>query len=445
MSKRVKAGNAIINKDLELVPVGELKLHPRNPRRGDVGLIQESILANGFYGVVVAQKSTGYVLAGNHRLKAAIEAGMEKVPVIWVDVDDERALRILLADNRTSDIAGYDDRQLAELLKELSALPDQFLGTGYDSDALDALLRELGESDEPVTPDPGAQVDKAEELLSKWKVERGQLWLIGDHRLLCGDSTNAGDVKRLMDGQRAILFATDPPYLVDYDGTNHPSAWDDPPKVKARKNKDWAGSYGKSWDDASQGEELYEAFIRVAIEQAIQKNAAWYCWHASRNQAMVERVWQRFGAFLHQQIIWVKNRPVLNYMWYMCAHEPCLFGWVRGHKPPLTHGKDAEFPRSEWTFPVPDGEDRPEHPTTKPPELFAIPMLEHTKRGDICYEPFCGSGSQMVAAEQLGRQCYALEIEPKYVAVTLERMAGMGLKPRLDGAVKPARREKAKM
>jgi DNA modification methylase len=430
---------SIINKDLELVPVGELKLHPRNPRRGDVGLIQESILANGFYGAVVAQKSTGYVLAGNHRLKAAIEAGMEKVPVIWVDVDDERAVRILLADNRTSDIAGYDDRQLAELLKELNALPDRLLGTGYDSDALDALLRELGEPDEPVTPDPGAQIDKAEELLAKWDVKRGQMWLVGDHRLLCGDSTNAEDVKRLMDGQKAALFATDPPYLVSYDGMNHPSSWEDQQKVKRGlrrdKNKDWRDSYGKTWDDADQGEKLYDGFVKAAVEIAIGDTAPWYCWHAQRNQAMLERVWERYGAFWHQTIVWVKTCPVLGYSYYMNKSESCAFGWVRGHEPPRVAD---DFPPNVWEFPNRgEGHDDIEHPTVKPVGVFQIPMLQHTKRGEMCYEPFAGSGTQLVAAEQLGRVCYGIEIEPKYVAVALERMAGMGLKTELEGAPKP--------
>jgi DNA modification methylase len=431
---------------IELVPLDRLKLHPRNPRLADVEAIRESVRENGWYGCIVAQRSSGFILAGNGRYRAAVAEGLAEVPVYWVDCDDERAVRILLADNRTSDIAGYDDRQLAELLKELNALPGQLLGTGYDGEALDALLRELGEPEEPVVPDPGAQIDRAEELLAKWKVERGQLWLIGDHRLLCGDSTNADDVKRLMDGQRAALFATDPPYLVSYDGMNHPSSWEDQQKVrrgqKKDKNKDWRDSYGKTWDDAGQGEELYDGFIKAAVEIAIEENAPWYCWHAQRNQAMLERVWNRFGAFWHQTIVWVKTCPVLGYSYYMNKSESCAFGWVRGHEPPRVAG---DFPPNVWEFPNRgEGHDDIEHPTVKPVGVFQIPMLQHTKRGELCYEPFCGSGTQLVAAEQLGRVCYALEIEPKYVAVALERMAGMGLTPRLDEGVKPARRKKAK-
>jgi DNA modification methylase len=115
----------------------------------------------------------------------------------------------------------------------------------------------------------------------------GDLWVFGDHRLLFGDSTNHADVRRLMNGERAILIATDPPYLVDYDGSNHPT-----------RNKDWSQSYGVTWDDSSQGAELYDGFIAAAVAEAITEDAAWQCWHASRRQAMLEACWEKAGAFV---------------------------------------------------------------------------------------------------------------------------------------------------
>lgn len=140
------ASEKVVAQDYELVPVAKLTPHPRNPRHGDVGAIFQSIDANGFYGAVIAQKSTGHVLAGNHRLKAAEEAGITAVPVLWLDVDDERALRILLADNRTNDLAGYDTEALAEILSEVQARDGSLDGTGYDGEALDVLLKELGDA-----------------------------------------------------------------------------------------------------------------------------------------------------------------------------------------------------------------------------------------------------------------------------------------------------------
>ena len=133
----------IVNSNAESVPVSELNPHPKNPRQGDIGAIADSIATNGWYGTVVAQKGTNFILAGNHRWQAAQQLGMTEVPVTWVDVDDETALRILIADNRTSDLAGHDEQALASLLQELASQDNALSGTGWDADDLDNLLKEL--------------------------------------------------------------------------------------------------------------------------------------------------------------------------------------------------------------------------------------------------------------------------------------------------------------
>ena len=143
-----------INQATELAAIDALRPHPRNPRQGDIGAIRQSIDANGFYGAVIAQKSTGFILAGNHRWKAAQQAGATEVPVTWVDVDDDHALRILLADNRTNDLATYDDGALADLLKQLHDATGTLAGTGYDGDDLDQLLAGLNPDFQPTDDEP---------------------------------------------------------------------------------------------------------------------------------------------------------------------------------------------------------------------------------------------------------------------------------------------------
>jgi DNA modification methylase len=355
----------------------------------------------------------GVLIAGHGRLLAARQLGLAEVPVIRLShLTDAQARAFRLADNQLTLNGTWDDALLSAEIARLREDGFNLDLLGFAQEDLDRLLSEIegGDDDaevgDDVVPEPPAE-----------PVTRpGDLWQLGSHRLLCGDSTDAADVRRLMNGERAILFATDPPYLVDYDGTNHPGAKGKP--VAASKNKDWSETYGITWDDSEQGPELYEKFIRAAIDHAIEPDTAWYCWHASRRQAMVEAVWNSFGAFVHQQIIWSKDRPVLTRCHYLWQHEPCLFGWIKGKKPPRV---SEEYLGTVWQMPSLDGEERPEHPTPKPIDCFAIPMKQHVAPGGLCYEPFSGSGSQIIAGETTGRRVYAMEISPAYVDVAVLR------------------------
>ena len=372
--------------------------------------------------VPVLVADDGEVIAGHGRILAAAELGLTEAPVIVLGHLTEaqrRAYRI--ADNKLTELGGWDEALLSAELKELLAEEFDLSLTGFEDGELDRLLREAeaeggggagfgGGTPTIIVPEPPRN-----------PVSRtGDLWILGDHRLLCGDSTKAEDVCRLMKGERAALFATDPPYLVDYDGSNHPT-----------RNKDWSASYGTTWDDSSQGAELYDGFIAAAVAEAIEPNAAWYCWHASRRQAMLEACWDKAGAFVHQQIIWVKDRGVLTRSHYLWKHEPCLMGWVRPNRPPKV--ADETLP-STWELPSFRRDDRPDHPTPKPLDCFGIPMRQHVARGGLCYEPFSGSGSQIMAGETNGRRVYAMEISPAYVDVAVERwQAETGRTAMLDG------------
>ena len=399
-----------------LVPIGEVQPNPRNPHQhpeGQLELLAKNIRYFGWRHSILVSKRSGCIVAGHGRLMAAQKLGVALVPVDFQDfASDDEELAVLLADNRLAELAETDKDSLKELLKELDGAIDMDL-TGFDGDSLDDLLERLdtteGESDSTLPP-PANPISKP-----------GDLFELGTHRLLCGDSTNVDDVRRVMNGERAILFATDPPYLVGYDGTNHPGK-----KPRPSHNTDWSETYGATWDEADdeRNNELYERFIKVAVEVAIDPHAAWYCWHASRRQAMVEAAWEKNGAFVHQQIIWAKpNRPILTRSWYLWAHEPCFMGWIKGNKPPR---ETPDYERSVWEIEGLNNAERPDHPTPKPLECFAIPMRQHTNQGGLCFEPFSGSGSQLIAGEQLGRRVYGLEISPAYCDVIVKRWLALG-------------------
>ena len=408
-----------------LWPVEKLIPYANNPRthsEAQVAQIAKSIEEFGFTNPILVDTKAG-ILAGHGRLRAAQKLRLTKVPVLVLDHLTETQKRAyILADNKLAENAGWNEELLAAELEALKLDEYDLALTGFSEKELEELL---GTGAPMVAPEP--QIERADELQQKWKTERGQLWLIGEHRLLCGDSTVEADVTRLMNGKKAVLFATDPPYLVDYDGTNHPHKWTATHGRQHPGDKNWSDKYSDV-DSPELGEKLYDAFVGLAVRGAITENAAWYCWHASRKQALLEAVWEKHGAFVHQQIIWVKDRPILTRSWYMWQHEPCFFGWRKGKKPKRVA---EDYPPSVWQFPTQAPGETTDHPTQKPVELFVIRMRQDTDKGDICYEPFSGSGTQLVAAQILGRMCYAMELSPPFVAVALERMAEMGLEPRL--------------
>ena len=399
-------------------PLDSLVPYARNARthsEAQVAEIAGSIREFGFVNPVLIAED-GTLIAGHGRVLAARLLGMDTVPTITLTgLSDNQRRALVLADNRIALNAGWDESLLALELSDLKDAGVDLGIMGFEDGELDRLLAGTEDADQGSTA-PVVIPEPPRNPVSR----TGDLWLLGDHRLLCGDATCHDDVRRLMNGERAVLFATDPPYLVDYDGSNHPT-----------RNKDWSQSYGVTWDDSSQGAELYDGFIGAAVAEAITEDAAWYCWHASRRQAMLEACWEKAGAFVHQQIIWVKDRGVLTRSHYLWKHEPCLMGWRRPNRPPKV--ADETLP-STWEMPSFARDDRPDHPTPKPLDAFGIPMRQHVARGGLCYEPFSGSGSQIMAGEANGRRVFAMEISPAYVDVAVERwQAETGKDAILDG------------
>lgn len=402
-----------------------LDLQPSDP---EYAKLQRSIDEFGCVEPLVWNKRTGHLVGGHQRFKILIARGDTQLDVSVVDLPLGREKALNIALNKIS--GDWDQDKLGRLLEEITRTPDLDVTlTGFDLPETQSIIAQMlagPAADIPESFDVAAQLEAAKRGPAVTKP--GDLILLGrdprlQHRLLCGDSTDPEQLKRLMGKERAALFATDPPYLVNYTGTNHPG-------TRASANKDWSGTYctqESSWDDPKRNAELYTRFTATAVAHAIRPDAPWYCWHASRNQGLVEDAFTQAGALVHQQIIWAKSRGVLTRSWYLWQHEPCLMGWLKGKKPrKLGAGKDrsAKPPMlpSVWRVDgLNAGPERPDHPTPKPLELFEIPMLQHTRAGEVCYEPFAGSGTQIIAAQRLGRRCFALELSPVYCDVIVRR------------------------
>lgn len=390
---------AVIQRYEPKVRLDRLATHPENPRQGDVAAIAASIETNGFYGAVVAQKSSGHVLAGNHRLLAARERGDKTLPVIWIDVDDDRARRILLADNRTSDIGVYDDQTLLDLLVELSETDAHLEGTGYTTDDLEAMLGDLAGDD------PDEQLGDTDDIPEPPapKTVRGDVWLCGPHRVMCGNSTIPTDVEQLLDGARPDMVWTDPPYGVSYVGKT---------KDRMTISNDGADEFEAVLDGA------FDSILTAARPGApVYVAAPAGPAGVSFAQKLLDR-----GLF-RQRLVWVKNTLVLGHSDYHYRHEDIYLGYtpapkgsgVLGRRGGSWCGDNSQTSVLEHDKPARSDE----HPTTKPVDLIVACLRNH--RGDTVLDLFGGSGSTLVAAHTLRRQAFLMELDPRFVDVICRR------------------------
>jgi DNA modification methylase len=389
-------------------------------------LVRESLQRYGA-GRSILLDVNGAIIAGNKTVEAAKAVGMEDVQIVKSDgskliavqrtdlnIDDKAARELAIAYNRASELGLEWD---TEVLKEFEH-EDIDLSPFWDERELVTFFaRTAGEAPEP-------KLDQAEALRQKWDTKRGQIWEIGKHRLMCGDSTCEADVKRLMDGKKAGLMNTDPPYGVSYANDERPNPGVAKPRVANDSMRD------------AELQSFLESVFRLARTEALSPVAAWYLWHAHLTQGFFAAAAAAAAAhvILHRQIIWVKPVLLLGRGQYHWKHEPCFMGWVEGHQPPdYGRGNGERDQTTIWEVGSVSNADRAafNHATPKPVGLFTIPQIKHLQADEICYEPFAGSGPQFVAAQQTQRICYGLEIEPKYVAVALERLSDMGLKPEL--------------
>lgn len=371
------------------VGVSTLVPYEKNARQGDVATLMESLEVNGQYRPIVVRRGTNEILAGNHTWKAAVELGWATVKVAFVDVDDEGARRIVLVDNRSNDLATYDDKALTALLSELQG----FAGTGYDQTDLDTLLASLtGADDEPALTD----VDDVPDVPETAQSVLGDVWSLGRHRLLVGDAT--GDLEPLMQGDTADLVLTDPPYNVAYVGK-------------------------RTERDAIENDKLldtdFETLLTGAFGQAASVSVPGvpiYIFHSESQRIAFETSATNVGWSIRQTLIWAKDSFVIGRQDYHAKHEPILYGWLSGaaHRW-LSDRKQASV--IEFARPYKSAL----HPTMKPVGLLAYLIGNSSKRGDIVLDLFGGSGSTLIACHAEGRTARLVELDPRYADVILRR------------------------
>jgi DNA modification methylase len=394
---------------IEQWPLARLKPYAKNARThsdDQIAKIAASLVEYGWTAPVMVSDD-GEIVAGHGRLLAAQHLGLSEVPIIRLShLTPEQVRAYRIADNRLSELAGWDDELLAAELHALNAAGFDLDLTGFEGEDLDRLLAPLDEGDglagEDTIPEPPAN-----------PVSRpGDLWLLGGHRLLCGDATNADDVSRLLDGARPNLMVCDPPY-----GTQYDPAW---------RNEAGVSNTGRTGtvrnDDRADWREAWALFPGDVA----------YVWHAGIHARTVAESLEACGFAIRAQLVWVKNRFVLSRGHYHWQHEPCFYAVRDGGESRWQGARDQS---TVWQIAANFDDDAATvHGTQKPVECMLRPILNNSARGDSVYEPFAGSGTTIVAAEKSGRRCFGVEIEPRYCDLIIGRwQAATGGEATLDG------------
>lgn len=401
----------IIEKD-----IADLREYENNPRNNDeaVEAVAESIKQFGFK-VPIVIDSNGVIIAGHTRRKAAQRLGLATVPCIVADDLTEEQIRAFrLADNKTAELAEWDMEALEKELAELTAFDVDMTAFGFDESIF---------ADIELTSDDDFNEDTEKEI-DEYITNVGDIWQLGKHRLICGDSTDKTTIERLMSGTAADLLLTDPPYNV------------------AVENSDGLTIENDNMEKGQFYEFLQLAFS--AADTAMKAGAGFYIWHGESEGLNFRRACEDTGWNIKQCLIWVKNHATIGRQDYQWKHEPCLYGWKEGAAHYfINQRKQKTVIDNEIDFDLMTSDelrnfikellepstiiraDKPqkngEHPTMKPIPLIEKQIKNSTKTGEIVLDIFGGSGSTLIACEQLNRKCYTCELDPKYCDVIIKR------------------------
>ena len=385
---------------MRLVPIEKLVPYVNNARTHSpeqIMKLRSSLREFGFINPVIIDRDYG-VIAGHGRILAAKEEGISEVPCVFADhLTEAQKKAYIIADNRMATDAGWDEELLRVEIEALQGMDFDPLLTGFDEKELSNLF-----DDGKDVTDDGFDLTVALEKASF--VERGDVWTVGRHRLLCGDATNADDVALLMNGKRANLLLTDPPYGVSF------------------KSSDGLTIQ----NDSLKNEEFY-TFLLSAFKNAadhMEKGGAAYVFHADTEGLNFRKAFSDAGFHLAGCCIWVKDSLVLGRSDYQWQHEPVLYGF-------LQNGKHAWYSDRKqttvWQFAKPKRNEN--HPTSKPLDLLGYPIGNSTQENAVVLDPFGGSGSTMMACQQMNRVCCMMELDEKYASVILRRAVENGVAP----------------
>lgn len=422
---------------IEKRAVAELKAAEYNPRKdlkpGDAEYekLKRSILEFGYVEPVIWNKRTGVVVGGHQRLKVMKDLGYTEVDCVIVDLDEAKEKALNIALNKIS--GEWDNDLLASLLKDLDGSGYDITLTGFDLAEAQELF---GSGSMENVHEDDFDAESALDEVTAPKTKMGDLWLLGQHRLLCGDSTQNEDVSKVLDGKTADIMVTDPPYNVDYGSAvrgKNPS--------KTREGSAIA-------NDNLSDDDFYQfllAFYKAA-EKGLKKGAPIYVFHSTKETVNFTKAMENAGLKCAQTLVWYKNHFTLGRQDYQWIHEPILYGWKEGaghyfindrslptvnEELRLNLRKMSKVELVELVEKILDlpstvikdnkPSKSPDHPTMKPITLCAKLIYNSSHEGDTVYEPFGGSGSTLIAAEQLNRKCCAIELEPKYCDVIVRR------------------------
>ena len=386
--------------DMQLVAVGKLIPYVNNARTHSpeqLTKLRSSLREFGFINPVIIDREFN-VIAGHGRIAAAKEEGMEEVPCVFVDyLTEAQKKAYILADNRMALDAGWDEELLRIEIESLQGADFDVSLTGFGEDEIADLFAGDGEKDiKDDDFDLSAALEKAA------FVERGDIWTVGRHRLVCGDATSAEDVAALMDGKKANLIVTDPPYNVAFRSGSGLSIQND------------------SMENGEFYTFLYNSFSQMAAH--LEKGGAAYVFHADTEGLNFRKAFVDAGFHLAGVCIWVKNSLVLGRSDYQWQHEPVLYGFLKNGKHPWYSDRKQT---TIWNYDKPKRNKN--HPTSKPLDLLGYPICNSSQENAIVLDTFGGSGSTMMACEQTNRICCMMELDEKYASVILRRAVEIGI------------------